>query len=446
MKMRMARRSLLDRIGAFALGIALAVGAFGWGSNTPPPAPAPAPEDSSFECKDCGYQSGGDETESAGCPVTGAADDGAPRRPARKNCAKSKGKRKGKTSQAVAGETFFEEGVSEMDLAVLEACPGTPMTRDTFDPTLLMLDILGDDRVVFADPLTGEFKATINLADGLPFQLTAPQSMAVTPDCRRLAVTNLGAGFQDEVTPPHISIIDIAARRILRRVMLPEGVGVYDSAASADSSYAYVGAANRTETPPFFASSRILVIDLELGGIVDEIALPDPPGRPGDMAITPDGRLLFVVGGVERARGRIFVIDTRTRSLSATAMPPDVQGAGDLRLDANARLAMHPDGSRVYVAPMRVLGEPTMALSALDTASLVFGEPILLGEVSNPARTGLAVSSHGRDLYFNDALGERFVQIDTITRGVLFDDTVGFGSFGPIYTITGPRGSLTLQE
>lgn len=452
---------LAARFAAAVMGFAMAVTAIAWHGSEP--GYAPDGPDSGGE----GSLSGGDESDSAGCAVTFGLGGTASLTPEPRHneglngfqCigpsdiaffTEEDGGRASFAAQNTGRLATLDSGVIARDLLACANPSCTPVAvsqgAEQFDPMLLILDVFGDDQVVFANFLTGAFEATIDLAQGLPF-LTSPQAMATTPDGARLIVTNLGGSFEDLFTPPHITIIDVAARSIEGRVILPNNFGVSEVVTSPDGLLAYVAAAEQPPDDPraSFDDPRVLVIDLGRREIVDEIALPNSSMRtPNDLALTPDGNLLFVAESVnEEGRPRIFAIDTRTRTVSATVTPPRAQGVGDLVVNRPSRFAMHPDGSRLYVAPLGLLATPTVVLAEVDTSTLEFGRQIELTGVENVIRTNLTVSANGRDIYFNDVNGGRLIRIDTVRRHILTVGEVGIGSLGPIVTLTAPRGSLT---
>lgn len=303
-----------------------------------------------------------------------------------------------------------------------------------------LLDIIGTDRVVFLDPLSGAFNATVDLAKGLPFQLTSPQRIDGTPDGTLLVVTNLGASFAGAVTPPHISFIDTATAGILGRVILEARQRPGDIEISPDGRLAYVTVNTGRDTSPFYTAPRVLVVDIAARRIVEEIPLSALDVEPGDLALTADGALLFAFGGVERSRGRIHVIDTQTRSVITTIEDPQTF-TGDLRMETAPKFAMHPNGSTLYVGPVTVLpfSSPRIyGIAELDTSTSRFRAVIPLGELRGTNNVDLAITRDGADLYFSDSLGGRLFRIDTLQREILEDSDVGQGDLGQIYALELP--------
>jgi DNA-binding beta-propeller fold protein YncE len=294
--------------------------------------------------------------------------------------------------------------------------------------------------VVFLDPLSGAFNATVDLAQGLPFQLTSPQRIDGTPDGSLLVVTNLGASFGGDVTPPHISFIDTATAGIVGRVILEARERPGDIEISPDGRLAYVAVNTGQDTSPYYTAPRVLVVDIAARRIVDEIALSELDVEPGDLARTADGALLFAFGGVERSRGRIHVIDTQTRSVIATVEDPE-GFTGDFRMNIVPRFAMHPSGSTLYVGPVTILPVTTpriYGIAELDTSTSRFRAVIPLGELAGTNNVDLAITRDGADLYFSDSLGGRLYRIDTLRREIVENSDVGQGDLGQIYTLELP--------
>jgi DNA-binding beta-propeller fold protein YncE len=303
-----------------------------------------------------------------------------------------------------------------------------------------LLDIYGTDRVVFLDPLSGAFNATVDLAQGLPFQLTSPQRIDGTPDDSLLVVTNLGASFGGDVTPPHISFIDTATASIVGRVILEARERPGEIEISPDGRLAYVAVSTGWDTSPFYTAPRVLIVDIAARQIVEEIPLSQLDVEPGDLALTADGALLFAFGGVDRSRGRIHVIDTQTRSVITTVEDPQAF-TGELRMDIAPKFAMHPSGSTLYVGPVTVLPFSTpriYGIAELDTSTSQFRTVIPLGELRGTNNVDLAITRDGADLYFSDSLGGRLFRIDTLRREILEDSDVGQGDLGQIYTLELP--------
>ncbi|MCC3769021.1 beta-propeller fold lactonase family protein [Streptomyces sp. UNOC14_S4] len=147
---------------------------------------------------------------------------------------------------------------------------------------------------------------------------TNPYGIARTPDGSKLYITNSGAS--------DVSVLDTAQGRMTGAVtvgLFPHGIAV-----SPDGTYAYVA---NTGPEGSGGSDSVSVIHTR----TDTVTATWTAGlNPRSVAVSPDGRTLYVA-----CADGLSVVDTG-------------HGAVRNRLPAQARaggLAVHPDGSRVYV-------------------------------------------------------------------------------------------------
>ena len=118
-----------------------------------------------------------------------------------------------------------------------------------------------------------------------------------------------------------VTVIDTAANTVVG--VIPVGAAPAHVALSQDGTHAFV-----TNT----GSNTVSVIDTATREVIGTIDVGD---QPSSIAVTPAGDLVYVLG----AAGVVEAIDTKTNAIVATV---PVGGAG--------RLAVTPDGARVYVA------------------------------------------------------------------------------------------------
>lgn len=157
------------------------------------------------------------------------------------------------------------------------------------------------------------------IADG-PFD--NPQGLSVSPDGRRLLVSDARSGGE-------AVLFDTASHAVLRRFAMATGYTALGVSFSADGAQAYVLAAADLGGP-----GQLLRFDVETGGALAPVALGS---RPVGLAVTPDGRELFV--GLQ-ADHTVSRVDLANGSVTATA-PVSL---------APSALALSPDGQRLYVA------------------------------------------------------------------------------------------------
>lgn len=212
----------------------------------------------------------------------------------------------------------------------------------------------------------GEVARVIDLGED-----TAPHGMAFLPD-GRLAVTTEGSN--------RLLVVDVARGEVLRRIDVGEGVA-HMVAASPDGRFAWVTNISAGTLEKVDLESGKVTASVETGGgaegvgladggrevwvtnravdtvsVVDAdsleiVATLDSPGFPIRVAITPDGRYALVTNA--RA-ATLAVFDVRERELVASVQVADPNAEYQETLLGRAALpigiAVHPDGSRVFVA------------------------------------------------------------------------------------------------
>jgi YVTN family beta-propeller protein len=138
-----------------------------------------------------------------------------------------------------------------------------------------------------------------------------------------------------------------------------------------------------------------------------------PVGKPGDfqmmVAISRDGKNLYVSNSTSSDGGRLQVIDTGTGLVTATfPIFTDLAGGG---------LAVTPDGAHVYFTPGLVDG-PVKVIDAVH------------GTVTHSITTGrkpmhVAMNPNGKHAYVSNAGDGTVAVVDTTTKAVTATITVG---------------------
>lgn len=242
-----------------------------------------------------------------------------------------------------------------------------------------------------------------------------------------------------------IALIDTATGQTLRQVRVgsdPRGV-----AASRDGSMLYVANRGSGSVTP-----------------VDAVTLePSPPislngaGLSEDVAVSPDGKTLYVVNGADS--GSLFFIDTETREIignlrtgrqpTKVALSPDGSTAyvantgggnvavvdtlsqtvvGTLNVSAAADIVVSVDGETVYV----VAGVGAGRVAAFDAATFQQENEWNVGE----APRGIALSPDGNLLFVTNTQSERLFIIDLILGRVVGAFPVPRG-LGPVVVLPG---------
>lgn len=181
----------------------------------------------------------------------------------------------------------------------------------------------GSNRLLLVDVRAGEVLRRIPVGEGVAHMV------AVARDGRHAWVTNISAGTLEKV--------DLEAGRVVGRV--DTGAGAEGVAAARDGREIWV--TNR-------ADDTVSIIDAET---LEVLAAPASPGFPIRVAMTPDGRHALVTNA--RA-ATLSVFSVAERKLLHTIQVADPDGEYQQTLLGSSALpigiAVHPDGSRAYVA------------------------------------------------------------------------------------------------
>jgi DNA-binding beta-propeller fold protein YncE len=236
---------------------------------------------------------------------------------------------------------------------------GPPRSATSVSHACYVLDSLGDATVdgrVFAlsaDDSSSTVRGTVTLRVAIPgaSPLTLTD-IALSKDGNRLLVSQAGL-------PPEWIFIDAASLTIAGRVTPPAGVFPRQAIFSPDGKFAYTFSSDRRfdETAQRFT---VHVLDATTRTVLNSLALPAGTSI-DDIAITPDGALLFAVGN-----RLVHVIDTATLTYSGSN---DIVTPSGPFVSGNARrLAMHPDGARVFTVISRFPSGATVPVVAtIDT-------------------------------------------------------------------------------
>lgn len=284
-----------------------------------------------------------------------------------------------------------------------------------------------------------------------------PYGVAVTPDGTEVYVTNSGSctvSVIDTATNSLISIIDVKGYPYGVAVN-PTGevvyvtsdyrnedadysihgiVSVIDTATKTVTATIRVGknpygiAVNPDGTDVYVVnkySNTISVVDTTTNKFKATIPLGENSYSygygysygPGGIAITPDGRKLYVTINEDYDGSVVFVIDTSNNTITGK-----VTG-----LDGLSGIAVNPTGTKVYVA-----GGHTV--SVIDTATNIVADTVTVGKGSE----GIAVTPDGKKVYVTNSDSDTVSVIDTATDTVITTVNAGsspssFGQFiGPV--------------
>lgn len=248
------------------------------------------------------------------------------------------------------------EDLSQAGRSAADLGPGTSIAAasgvnpdDRSVDRLYVLDLLSSS-VWFIDPQAGVVVDRVGVAP--PGSLLTEADLAVTPD--GLTVVAALPGETAEVV-----FIDAAQRRIAGRLSAPEMFPT-SLALSPDGSTLFVAAVHGESA---FSATRgsVQIVDMETRQAVDEIDLGPAAtvDELADLAVSPDGGLVYVL--LNRGGGGVLFCDVRSRTVSTLARTAF----------GTTRLAVHRDGSRLYVFPDRDLAAGAHGVGVIDVATAV---------------------------------------------------------------------------
>ena len=165
---------------------------------------------------------------------------------------------------------------------------------------------------------------------------------------------------------------------------------------NSNGSRLYVGSTIYSDDYTALAA-YVSVVDTATRNVIGQIPLSETPGN---VALSPDGRLLYVNGPT-----LVHVIDVATQSLvtsfSVGGQPADV--------------AFSPDSSRAYITDLNsgLLHVINAATSAVVATPMI--DPGGLDDDNTP--TGIAVSPLGERIYV--VKGDDIVVVDAVTNTVI---------------------------
>ena len=288
-----------------------------------------------------------------------------------------------------------------------------------------------------------------------------PECVAISPDGRRVYVANRGDGT--------ISMIDTASDRVLASTpvaasttALIQGVTLSPDGRRVYVNY-YDGATGTRSFAVLHATTDTVISRIPLG-----TAQPVPLGpNPQGMAISPDGRLLYIAnnydGGAVTIRDGTSGQEVASVSAGPGAVPLGVAAGPDglkayltfagpnvikvfdvpsksviatIPVGANPLgVAVAPDGVRVYVA-----NELANSVTVIDTATNQV-HAILLSGLSAPV--GIAISPDGSRLYVVNKGNDTIHVMRTTDLGADATVTVGGGPVGIAIAPDGKRAYVT---
>ena len=310
----------------------------------------------------------------------------------------------------------YPQQIFSLGTATLSVRTGTPANNGSssskYSTSVYLLDSI---YLYQMDPATNAILRSLDLTAG---QSGSPSRFAITSDNKFAVVTNSAQPNQ-----PYVLMVDLASFTVAAKIAIPENANAYSVAITPDNQFAYMVTQSLTT-----AQNSVYEIDLNGRNIAATIPLPKYQSLQ-NIVMTPDGTEAYLNSGV----GGDFQIPRI--STVTNAVVTDVStlyystATGSMELGAAAYLAMHPDGSRVYLAP--VDGSP---IFVLDTATNVVTHIIQIPKgAASPAGTPPVFTPNGNFLFVLDGAAAFSVidtRTDTLYTSLPLDGTAANGAAG----------------
>jgi hypothetical protein len=262
---------------------------------------------------------------------------------------------------------------------------------------------------------TGRPGDPIVLPQGTPTATSLPQ-VAITPDGK-----TIWAAHGDTVTP-----ISTGTNRAGRPVTLRNNYDVYivKLVVAPNGKNVYVLDSSGTVTPISTVTDRAgISIKPEQQPAPEE--QPPPAASIYNMAITPNGKTLYVLVNIPQQRSYVVPIVTATNTPAAPIWPQSLRGIAILSA---------PDGQTAYLVGTSSVGLQVIPIS---TATNSPGTPVSFatGQVLGSA----AMTPDGHTIYLTTAR-DTVIQFSTITDKVSRTFNVGSADGAPLGFATTPDG------
>jgi YVTN family beta-propeller protein/VCBS repeat-containing protein len=257
-------------------------------------------------------------------------------------------------------------------------------------------------------------KVTVNDDGTFEYTPTTSARLQADPgdvDTFTVSVTDGHGGTIDvEVTTPISPAAFVADRRVGGAFFgAPLGV-----AFSPDGTRAYI-----TDTE----SNDLRVVDTATHRQIAAVDLDDLPGQEVDpvyVVVSPDGGRAYVY----HSTGYVSVVDTEANALVDTLAAPIGHTFG------RSRLALSPDGSRLYLTDFKSFG--TVAVYDTTTNTLI-------DTAAGSQPSGVAVTPDGSRVYFANTDSDAVSVLDATTNEVIKTIPVGLTPFGLAISPDGTR-------
>lgn len=217
--------------------------------------------------------------------------------------------------------------------------------------------------VTVIDTATNRIAATINM----PSDTQATLGMAIRPDGKRAYVSTIRLDPYTGTPTGAVSVIDTATNKIAASIALPSGTAPVAIAVTPNGARAYVTTATYDEYSGA-SNSGLAIIDTASNRITGTVGLPAGATTQifsiNGLAITPDGKRVYITTADDVSGGAVVVLDTTTNRISGTVALPESS--------APLAVKISPDGTRALVTTAYTDPETwdtVSAVSVIDTAT-----------------------------------------------------------------------------
>jgi YVTN family beta-propeller protein len=216
-----------------------------------------------------------------------------------------------------------------------------------------------------------------------------------------------------------ISVINTATDKVTATI--PAGQQPWGVALTPDGKKLFV-TNHRATGIGVSVSSEVAVIDTATNAIIATVPLTNTVGAANGLAVAPDGGTVYVASGMNTnpEGNTVTAIDANTNEITATLRIPIDPHSG---ASHPYTLAFSPGGEKLYVTHR--YGD---SLSVIDTASMQLENTILLGSgrQSSAGDDAIAVTPDGSKIYVGGYYGDLAV-VDAATGSVAFPGVVPAG-------------------
>ena len=222
----------------------------------------------------------------------------------------------------------------------------------TNSTVVYILDKFGT--LVQFDPASVTFSAKLDFSQQVTQGIA--QRFAVTPD-RRFAFITVNSA-QTAMSTGNVLVADLNSFSIVSTIALPAGTVAGGIAITPDGRLAYV------VTKPYSGSgpSVVFVIDVATRTISTTIPVTGYSSL-GQIAITPDGTEAYLLNGIEADGFSFPVLDLQSNTVQPPVSILFGSGKNLITSYTQSYMALHPDGTRLYLVP--VSGGPVLIVSTI---------------------------------------------------------------------------------